>query len=198
MRSSPLCHLMLTRILSDPRHILCGGGAMVFSAMMASLLGGSKPVRAQTIAGSVPEVDRVSIRVVVDSYQFAVAAGKKVGLALQHCLPLHLKRSMPYAGFARALVLPSPSICFASLRCHAVGRRISLALTPPPLTRGCPIGATKRPPRSRSLVETWAVWPYCFLLRRRRRREAAMRGVRFFKPGIATVAFQRLPAEPLM
>ena len=43
---------------------------MVFSTMMASLLGGSKPVRAQTIAGSVPEVDRVSIRVVVDSYQF--------------------------------------------------------------------------------------------------------------------------------
>ena len=63
----------------DRRHILSGGGAMVFSAMMASLLGASKPVRAQTIAGSVPEVDRVSIRVVVDSYQFAVAAGKKVG-----------------------------------------------------------------------------------------------------------------------
>lgn len=58
---------------------------MVFSAMMASLLGGSKPVRAQTIAGSVPEVDRVSIRVVVDSYQFAVAAGRKVGpIDIQH------------------------------------------------------------------------------------------------------------------
>jgi len=52
---------------------------MVFSAMMASLLGGSKPVRAQTIAGSVPEVDRVTIRVVVDSYQFAVAAGQEGG-----------------------------------------------------------------------------------------------------------------------
>ena len=67
------------------RRILCGGGAMVFSAMMASLLGGSKPARAQTIAGSVPEVDRVSIRVAVDSYQFAVAAGKKVGpVDIQH------------------------------------------------------------------------------------------------------------------
>ena len=69
----------------DRRHLLCGGGAMVFSALMASLLGGSKPVRAQTSAGSVPEVDRVSIRVVVDSYQFAVAAGKKVGpVDIQH------------------------------------------------------------------------------------------------------------------
>lgn len=60
------------------RQVLCGGGAIVFAAMMASLMGGSKPVRAQTIAGKVPEVDRVSVRVVVDNYQFAVAAGKKV------------------------------------------------------------------------------------------------------------------------
>jgi len=67
------------------RHLLCGGGAVVFTAMMASLLGGSKPVRAQTISGSVPEVDRVSIRVIIDSYQFAVAAGKKVGpVDIQH------------------------------------------------------------------------------------------------------------------
>jgi 7,8-dihydropterin-6-yl-methyl-4-(beta-D-ribofuranosyl)aminobenzene 5'-phosphate synthase len=67
------------------RHVLCGGGAFVFGAMMASLLGGSKPVRAQAIAGSVPEVDRVSVRVVIDSYQFAVAAGKKIGsVDVQH------------------------------------------------------------------------------------------------------------------
>jgi 7,8-dihydropterin-6-yl-methyl-4-(beta-D-ribofuranosyl)aminobenzene 5'-phosphate synthase len=71
----------------DPhrRHVLCGGGAFVVAAMIASLLGDSKPVRAQTIAGGVPEVDGVSIRVVVDSYQFAVAAGKKVGpVDIQH------------------------------------------------------------------------------------------------------------------
>jgi 7,8-dihydropterin-6-yl-methyl-4-(beta-D-ribofuranosyl)aminobenzene 5'-phosphate synthase len=67
------------------RHILCGGGAFVFAAMMTSLLGGSKPVRAQTIAGGVPEVDHVSIRVVIDSYQFAVAASKKIGsVDVQH------------------------------------------------------------------------------------------------------------------
>jgi 7,8-dihydropterin-6-yl-methyl-4-(beta-D-ribofuranosyl)aminobenzene 5'-phosphate synthase len=67
------------------RHVLCGGGALVFGAMMASLLGGSKPVRAQAIAGTVPEVDEVSVRVVVDSYQFAVAANKKIGsVDVQH------------------------------------------------------------------------------------------------------------------
>jgi len=67
------------------RHLLCGGGALIFGAMLASLLGGSKPVRAQAIASTVPEVDAVSVRVVVDSYQFAVAASKKVGsVDVQH------------------------------------------------------------------------------------------------------------------
>jgi 7,8-dihydropterin-6-yl-methyl-4-(beta-D-ribofuranosyl)aminobenzene 5'-phosphate synthase len=63
----------------DRRHVICGGGTLVFGAMVASLLGGSKPVRAQPITGPVPEVDALSVRVVVDSYQFAVAAGKKIG-----------------------------------------------------------------------------------------------------------------------
>jgi 7,8-dihydropterin-6-yl-methyl-4-(beta-D-ribofuranosyl)aminobenzene 5'-phosphate synthase len=53
--------------------------------MMVSLLGGSRPVRAQTIRGSVPEVDRLSVRIVVDSYQFAVAAGRRTGpVDVQH------------------------------------------------------------------------------------------------------------------
>jgi 7,8-dihydropterin-6-yl-methyl-4-(beta-D-ribofuranosyl)aminobenzene 5'-phosphate synthase len=57
----------------------------MFGAMLASLLGGSKPVRAQAITGTVPEVDALSIRVVVDSYQFAVAASKKMGsVDVQH------------------------------------------------------------------------------------------------------------------
>ena len=67
------------------RGVLCGGGAAVFAAMMGSLLAGSKPARAQAIAGTVPEVDRLSVRTVVDSYQFAVAAGKKMGpVDIQH------------------------------------------------------------------------------------------------------------------
>ena len=57
----------------------------MFDVMLASLLGGSKPVRAQPIAGTVPEVDALSVRVVVDSYQFAVAASKKMGsVDVQH------------------------------------------------------------------------------------------------------------------
>jgi len=60
------------------RDVVCGGGAALFSAIVATLMGGAKPVRAETIAGKVPEIDRVAIRVVVDSYQFAVALSRKV------------------------------------------------------------------------------------------------------------------------
>ena len=61
------------------RDVVCGGGASVFSAIVASLLGGAKPARAQPISGSVPEVDRVAVRLVIDSYQIAVAPSTKTG-----------------------------------------------------------------------------------------------------------------------
>ncbi|SDF32232.1 7,8-dihydropterin-6-yl-methyl-4-(beta-D-ribofuranosyl)aminobenzene 5'-phosphate synthase [Bradyrhizobium brasilense] len=60
------------------RDVVCGGGAALFSAVVASLMGGAKPVRAEAMAGKVPEIDRVAVRVVVDSYQFAVAPSRKV------------------------------------------------------------------------------------------------------------------------
>jgi len=60
------------------RDVLCGGGAAMFGTIVATLIGSAKPVRAAPIAGSVPEVDRVGVRVLVDSYQFAVAPSRKV------------------------------------------------------------------------------------------------------------------------
>jgi 7,8-dihydropterin-6-yl-methyl-4-(beta-D-ribofuranosyl)aminobenzene 5'-phosphate synthase len=59
------------------RDVVCGGGAALFSAIVATLMGGAKPVRAETLAGKVPEIDRAAVRVVVDSYQFAVAPSRK-------------------------------------------------------------------------------------------------------------------------
>lgn len=71
--------------LVNRRDVLCGGGAGVLTGMIAGLLGDSKPVRAATISGSVPEVDRLAVRVVIDSYQFAVAPGKaQEGVEIQH------------------------------------------------------------------------------------------------------------------
>jgi 7,8-dihydropterin-6-yl-methyl-4-(beta-D-ribofuranosyl)aminobenzene 5'-phosphate synthase len=67
------------------RDVVCGGGAAMFSAIVTMLMGNAKPVRAATISGSVPEIDRAAIRVVVDSYQFAVAPSRKVpGVDIEH------------------------------------------------------------------------------------------------------------------
>lgn len=67
------------------RHIVCGGGAAAFGAMIAMLLGDAKPVRAEPISGAVPEVDGLTVRVVIDSYQFAVAPSRKSDLVeIQH------------------------------------------------------------------------------------------------------------------
>ena len=67
------------------RHVVCGGGAAAFSAMIAMLLGGAKPVRAEPISGAVPEVDGLAVRVVIDSYQFAVAPSRKADMVeIQH------------------------------------------------------------------------------------------------------------------
>src|SRR5260370_21213609 len=67
------------------RDVVCGGGAAVFSAIVATLMGSSKPVKAETISGSVPELDGIAVRIVVDSYQFAVAPSRKLaGVDIQH------------------------------------------------------------------------------------------------------------------
>jgi 7,8-dihydropterin-6-yl-methyl-4-(beta-D-ribofuranosyl)aminobenzene 5'-phosphate synthase len=67
------------------REFVCGGGASVLSVILATLLGGSKPVRAEAVTGSVPELDRVAVRIVTDSYQFAVAPSRKLpNLDVQH------------------------------------------------------------------------------------------------------------------
>jgi 7,8-dihydropterin-6-yl-methyl-4-(beta-D-ribofuranosyl)aminobenzene 5'-phosphate synthase len=61
------------------RDILCSGGSAVFGALIAALLGDTKPARAQTISGSVPEVDRATIRVVTDNSHFALSPSGKIG-----------------------------------------------------------------------------------------------------------------------
>jgi 7,8-dihydropterin-6-yl-methyl-4-(beta-D-ribofuranosyl)aminobenzene 5'-phosphate synthase len=67
------------------RDVVCGGGAAMFGALIAALMGGSKPVKAEAISGSVPELDGVAVRVVVDSYQFAVAPSRKLAdVDIQH------------------------------------------------------------------------------------------------------------------
>jgi 7,8-dihydropterin-6-yl-methyl-4-(beta-D-ribofuranosyl)aminobenzene 5'-phosphate synthase len=67
------------------RDVVCGGGAAMFGAIVTALMGSSKPVKAETISGSVPELDGVAVRVLVDSYQFAVAPSRKLAdVDIQH------------------------------------------------------------------------------------------------------------------
>jgi 7,8-dihydropterin-6-yl-methyl-4-(beta-D-ribofuranosyl)aminobenzene 5'-phosphate synthase len=61
------------------RDVLCSGGSALFSSLVAALLGGANPTRAQTISGNVPEVDRATIRVVTDNYHFALSPSGKIG-----------------------------------------------------------------------------------------------------------------------
>jgi 7,8-dihydropterin-6-yl-methyl-4-(beta-D-ribofuranosyl)aminobenzene 5'-phosphate synthase len=69
----------------DRRDVVWGGGAAMFGAIVTALMGRSKPVKAEEISGSVPEIDGVAVRVVVDSYQFAVAPSRKLAdVDIQH------------------------------------------------------------------------------------------------------------------
>jgi 7,8-dihydropterin-6-yl-methyl-4-(beta-D-ribofuranosyl)aminobenzene 5'-phosphate synthase len=61
------------------RDVLCAGGAVMLSYLVMDLSGGAKSVRAQALNGPVPEVDRLAVRVVTDSYQLAIAPNMKVG-----------------------------------------------------------------------------------------------------------------------
>ena len=61
------------------RDLLCAGGAAMFSYLLGGFLGGAKAVWAQAVSGPVPEVDRLAVRVVTDSYHLAIAPNMKVG-----------------------------------------------------------------------------------------------------------------------
>jgi 7,8-dihydropterin-6-yl-methyl-4-(beta-D-ribofuranosyl)aminobenzene 5'-phosphate synthase len=69
------------------RDVVCGGGAAMFGAIIATVMGSTKPVKAEAISNSnsVPELDGVAVRVVVDSYQFAVAPSRRLAdVDIQH------------------------------------------------------------------------------------------------------------------
>lgn len=69
-----------TKVIAlDRRAILCGGGAAAFEVMLASMLGGAPPVCAEELSGHVPTVDHLAVRVLIDSYQIAVAPSGKLG-----------------------------------------------------------------------------------------------------------------------
>lgn len=53
--------------------------AAALTALLAAIGDGVRPARAQSLSGAPPEVDRLAVRILVDSYQFAVAPSRKAG-----------------------------------------------------------------------------------------------------------------------
>ena len=61
------------------REMLCAGGAAAFSSLVAALLAGAKWAQAQALDGTVPEVERLAVRVVTDSFQQVISPSARVG-----------------------------------------------------------------------------------------------------------------------
>jgi hypothetical protein len=56
----------------DRRDVVRKGGAAAFGAIAAWLTAGVSPVRAEALARGAPVIDRLTVSVVIDSYQIAV------------------------------------------------------------------------------------------------------------------------------
>ena len=57
----------------DRRDILCAGGTGFVAALVATLTGASKIASAQALGSTVPQVDRLAVRIVTDNYVFFFA-----------------------------------------------------------------------------------------------------------------------------
>ena len=60
----------------DRRDLMCGAA---LTALLATIGSGVRPARAAGASRTRPEIDRLAVRVLVDSYQFAVAPGRRSG-----------------------------------------------------------------------------------------------------------------------
>ena len=59
------------------RDVTCGGALAAFGLLLTDLLGTASPVKADALAGPIPTLDRVAVRIVMEDYQFAVAPSRK-------------------------------------------------------------------------------------------------------------------------
>jgi 7,8-dihydropterin-6-yl-methyl-4-(beta-D-ribofuranosyl)aminobenzene 5'-phosphate synthase len=64
---------------TDRRSVLCGGGKFALSGIVSLLFLNNKVVQAEALRSAPAEIDQLSVRIVTDSYQIAVAPDSKVG-----------------------------------------------------------------------------------------------------------------------
>jgi 7,8-dihydropterin-6-yl-methyl-4-(beta-D-ribofuranosyl)aminobenzene 5'-phosphate synthase len=77
----------------DRRELVRKGGAAAFGAIAAWLTAGVSPVRAEALAQGAPLIDRLTVSVVIDSYQIAVAPDVKGRQCYNQTLRLRAERS---------------------------------------------------------------------------------------------------------
>ena len=66
------------------RRLLCTGGASFVSALVSTMIGSGQTARAQTLAGAIPQVDRLSVRIVSDIIVRRYATSQKLdGLTIE-------------------------------------------------------------------------------------------------------------------
>ncbi len=95
------------------RTFLGVAGVTALGSVFGGMLSGIKPARAQALTGTVPEVDRLAVRVVTDSYHHAFEPSRRVG-------DIEIQR------FALALTRQPPSKALQNewgLALHAESRR---------------------------------------------------------------------------
>ena len=73
------------------RDVTCRGALAAFGLLLTDLLGIESPVEADALAGPVPTLDRVAVRIVTEDYQFAAAVSRVMSASQvrnqKFCLP---------------------------------------------------------------------------------------------------------------
>ena len=96
------------------RDVTCGGALAAFGLLLTDLLGIASPIKADALAGPIPTLDRVAVRILTEDYQFAVAPGSKHdGLVVENF------------GWASALIIRPAERWSASLGFQCMSKAIA-------------------------------------------------------------------------
>ena len=90
------CNCMTRPPFLSRRRLLCAGGAGFVSALVSTMIGGGRTAPAKTLGSAVPEVDRLSVRIVSDiMVRRNVASQKLDGLIIERAPPNEVPDAPP-------------------------------------------------------------------------------------------------------
>jgi 7,8-dihydropterin-6-yl-methyl-4-(beta-D-ribofuranosyl)aminobenzene 5'-phosphate synthase len=90
------CNCMTRPSSLSRRSLLCAGGAGFVTALVSTMIGSGQTAQAKTLSGAVPEVDRLSVRIVSDIIvRRNVASQKLDGLTIDRAQPNEMPDAPP-------------------------------------------------------------------------------------------------------